>query len=221
MGYYQPQVMQQQATQNKPTAAAVLSILAGIFGMVLSLFFLGIFAWVYSQVGYYGSALADYGITGGLVGEAFAIFFAIFIWTLVASILALVGGTRIYSHPNSHTKWGVIILIFSIIGLGPLVVFYWIFGLPIFILGLIGGILALAFKPVYAPQQPYGYQQPYPPQQPYQQVPPQPYQQPSAPQQPYQQPPQTSQQIKRICPQCGRVVDENLKFCPYCGKQLS
>jgi heme/copper-type cytochrome/quinol oxidase subunit 2 len=26
--------------------------------------------------------------------------------------------------------------------------------------------------------------------------------------------------VKRICPQCGRVVKEDVKFCPHCGKEL-
>jgi hypothetical protein len=94
-----------------------------------------------------------------------------------------------------HSKWGGLILVFSIIGVGGLLAF-------------IGGILALVYKPILA-QQPYGY------------VPPPAYgQQPQyyAPRQaPAQQKPQ---RIPRICPNCGRVIDENLKFCPHCGKQL-
>jgi heme/copper-type cytochrome/quinol oxidase subunit 2 len=26
--------------------------------------------------------------------------------------------------------------------------------------------------------------------------------------------------VKRICPQCGRVVKEDVKYCPHCGKEL-
>jgi hypothetical protein len=26
--------------------------------------------------------------------------------------------------------------------------------------------------------------------------------------------------IKRICPQCGRVLTDEVKFCPYCGRKL-
>lgn len=28
------------------------------------------------------------------------------------------------------------------------------------------------------------------------------------------------EEIKRICPHCGRVVKEDVKFCPHCGKEL-
>jgi len=27
--------------------------------------------------------------------------------------------------------------------------------------------------------------------------------------------------ITRICPQCGRVLAEDVKYCPYCGKELA
>ena len=61
------------------------------------------------------------------------------------------------------------------------------------IFGIIGGALALAWHPqTYGPAPP--------PMQPYAQVP--------------------TQMITRICPQCGRVVPENIKFCPNCGKEM-
>jgi hypothetical protein len=28
------------------------------------------------------------------------------------------------------------------------------------------------------------------------------------------------QEIKRICPQCGRVLTDEVKFCPYCGRHV-
>jgi hypothetical protein len=68
------------------------------------------------------------------------------------------------------------------------------------ILNFIGGILALVYKPIMVGEQPQ-----YAPQQQY------------APPPAYTQPPQ---QATRICPQCGRVVPENVRFCPNCGKQL-
>jgi hypothetical protein len=70
------------------------------------------------------------------------------------------------------------------------------------ILNFIGGILALVYKPLMAGAQPqYAPQQQYGPPPAYTQPPPQ-------------------QQATRICPQCGRVVPDNVRFCPNCGKQL-
>jgi hypothetical protein len=116
---------------------------------------------------------------------------------LITSILIIVFAGKLKANPLEHSKWGALILIFSIIGVGGL-------------LGLIGGILALVYKPILVGAQPqYGApQQQYGP-------PPQSYGPP--PQQQYGQ----QQPITRICPNCGRVVQENLRFCPNCGKQLN
>jgi len=189
-----------QVAQNKPTAAAVLSILAGVFGLVFAIIaFIGIF--------YIASIFVEFE-----VGTFLAIAIAEAVWILISAILVLVGGVKIRSHPESHTKWGVVILLFSIIGLGLLVLSIpaWtgFVGLIITILGIVGGILALVFKPVFVQQPVYAPQQSaYPPPQ-----------QPTWGQQPQQQ--QVQRPITRICPQCGRVIDENIKFCPHCGKQL-
>ncbi|MBE3116174.1 zinc ribbon domain-containing protein [Candidatus Bathyarchaeota archaeon] len=38
---------------------------------------------------------------------------------------------------------------------------------------------------------------------------------------PQQPPPQYQAPASRICTQCGRAVQENIRFCPNCGKQLN
>ncbi len=187
--------MYQNQVQNKPTAAYIISLLGGIFGLLASLAFIAFGALAYSALNsidyYYGSA--DY----GAFGWGWVTLVGLGAWMLITSILIIVFAGKLKANPLEHSKWGALILIFSIIGLGGL-------------FGFIGGILALIYKPIlvgapqqYAPQQQYG----PPPQQAYAQPP---------PQQNYGQQP-----ITRICPQCGRVVQENLKFCPNCGKQLN
>ena len=187
----------QNQVQNKPTAAYILSLLGGIIGLLASLTFIVLGALAYStfsSVGYYGNytGYTDFGF-----GWGWATMIGLGAWMLITSILIIVFAGKLKANPLEHTKWGVLILIFSIIGLGGL-------------FGLIGGILALAYKPIlagapqqYAPPQAYG-----PPQQAAYTQPP--------PQQNYGQQP-----ITRFCPQCGRVVQENVKFCPNCGKQLN
>jgi hypothetical protein len=120
------------------------------------------------------------------------------IWILICSVITMVAAGKLKSEPMEHGKWGAIILAFSLIGCWAVLNFF-------------GGIFALVYKPIPAgaPQQ-YGPQpQAYGPQ-------PQGY---GPPQQNYA--PQQQQPITRICPQCGRVVPENIKFCPNCGKQLN
>jgi hypothetical protein len=196
---------QQQGTQKGPIAAAVLAIIAGVIGLVLSILNLIGTVWIMSlfETEYYG-----YDFTGLVV-----IALGLSIWILIASILVLYGGKAAYSRPAEHTKWGIVILLFSIIGLGLYFLSIgtdWtgILGSIAAIMGIIGGILALAFKPAPAPSQPY--------QQSYAQT-----GYPPPPQAGYQQPYAQQQPIKRICPNCGRVVDETLRFCPNCGKSLA
>jgi rubredoxin len=173
--YTQPQ----NQVQNKPTAAYVLSLLGGIFGLLASLAFIALGVIAYMALSSY-SYYYGYYSTSSIFGFDYAILIGLGAWMLITSILIIVFASKLKANPIEHTKWGTLILVFSIIGLGGL-------------LGIIGGILALVYKPVIAgaPQQP-------PPQQNWGQQP-----------------------ITRICPQCGRVVNENVKFCPNCGKPLN
>jgi hypothetical protein len=185
-----------QQVQNKPTAAYWLSMIGGILGLLASLAFIAFGALAYmalSSIDYY----YGYGDYIGMFGWGWGTLIGFGAWMLITSVLVMVFAGKLKANPMEHTKWGALILVFSLIGVGGLLAF-------------IGGILALVYKPIPVGGQPYGYA---PPPQQYGQPPPQYY----PPQQPVQQGPQ---HITRICPSCGRVVDENLKFCPHCGRQL-
>lgn len=65
---------------------------------------------------------------------------------IVFALIVIIGGVMMYQNPKSHTMWGVIILVLAIIDLPG----FWGFGLGS-LLALIGGILALVFKPSMAP----------------------------------------------------------------------
>jgi hypothetical protein len=172
--------------QNKPTAAYWLSLIGGIIGILASLAFivtgLGAMA-VFSEYSDY------YGYSDVFTGFG-VVYLAIGIWCIVTSALVITFARRLNARPLEHTKYGIMIIIFSIIGLGTL-------------FGLVGGILALIYKPnsgmapQYAPQQQY--YAPPPQQAAYQQAPPQP-------------------QI-HYCQQCGSQVQAGVRFCPNCGKQ--
>lgn len=121
--------MTTQAVQDKPTAAYVLSLIGGFLGLIVGFILIGLAASI-STYYYYGTQIiaSIYGAIGG--------------WCLITSIIVIVSAAKLNSNPWEHTKWGVIILVFSIIGLGTL-------------FGLIGGILALVYKPQGpVPQQP-------------------------------------------------------------------
>lgn len=74
--------------------------------------------------------LGGIGAIFGLVGVAFG-------------LIVLLGAAMMYSKPQTHTTWGVIILILSLVAFPSL----WGFGIGS-LLAFIGGILALVFRPM-------------------------------------------------------------------------
>lgn len=115
----------------------------------------------------------------GLIAGIVLLIVIIGIWVIICSVIVIIAAQKLNQEPMEHTKWGTIILVFSIIGLGSL-------------LALIGGILALVYKPIPISAQPgVGWNQPGGPQP-----------------------------ASRFCPNCGRAIDNNVKFCPHCGKEL-
>ena len=118
----------------KPTAAMVLSIIGGIFVLLggATLAFVGS---IISTLNFTGT-----GTTGTGVGSGFLL---IGIIGVIIGLIMIVGGIMINSNPQSHTMWGVIILILSIVSWVTSIGGFFIG----FLLGLIGGILAITFKP--------------------------------------------------------------------------
>src|ERR1700751_5362033 len=88
-----------------------------------------------------GGILASLAVVGGGLVVVFGIIGVVF------GIIMILGAVMMYTNPQSHTMWGAIVLVLSIIS--------WVFALGGlflgFLLGLIGGILALVFKPSMAP----------------------------------------------------------------------
>jgi hypothetical protein len=133
----------------RPTAAFVLSLIAGIFILINGA--LTVFA------AYFIAELDILGLIArddptalqtipepvvSLLGSLSTIIYIFTIVGIVFGALVLLGAIMIYRNPAKKTTWGVIILVFSIlsivIGGGFLIGF---------ILGIIGGALALAWKP--------------------------------------------------------------------------
>lgn len=160
------------SNESYPSTAFTLSLIAGIFILL-----------------------------GGLITAAIGAIFTFFafgvgavigILGLVWGIIIIVSANNLRSHPEQHVTWGVLILVFSLIswfgGLGGLLIG--------FLLGLIGGIMAISWQPPQTATTPT-YFSPSPP--------------PSST--PMMQP-------TRYCPNCGAPVEPNTTFCPHCGKQL-
>jgi hypothetical protein len=170
--------------QNKPTAAYWLSMIGGILGFIVSiiLFILGGLA--YAALGTLGDYSGYYGYDYGASAAygLLTLYFGLAIWCIITSVLVIIFARKLMANPMQHKKWGILILVFSIIGVGSL-------------LGFIGGILAIVYNPMPAgaPQQYYA----PPPQQAYQAPPPQ-----------QAHPcPQCGTMVQpgvRFCPNCGR-----------------
>jgi hypothetical protein len=92
------------------------------------------------------------------------------------NLVILIGAIMLYQNPDSAHTWGIVVLVMSILS-------------AVNILGLIGGILAMTWKPSQPP--------------------------PTVPA------PSSGSTIfgtgRRICPQCGRTLNRDVKFCPHCG----
>ncbi len=123
----------------KPTAAWILSLIGGILGLIAYLICAILFL-----IG--ASALVEVPGMEWTVGAGAAVCF----WFVIAHIIILIGAFKIKSgEPSSVRTGGILVLIFSILG-----------GLNI--LALIGGILALTWKPP-RPVQPTAAPPPPPP----------------------------------------------------------
>lgn len=128
-----------QQVQDKPTAAYILSIVGGILWMVASVFFLIYGIWISTLFASISSTSTAY---TGFFGWTWTIMLGIGIWMLTSAILVIVFAAKLNQKPMAHSKWGALILAFSIIG-------------GINLLALIGGILAITYNPTpqYIPPQ--------------------------------------------------------------------
>jgi hypothetical protein len=122
------------AVEEKPTAAYVVSVIGGILGLLVGIVVLFSFVgpfYLATQYGYVpGSFWANYFnfiLTIGLVISG---------WLMIASLAVLAAARSLNNNPMEHTKYGVIILVFGVLGGAA------------FIFGLIGGILALVYEPI-------------------------------------------------------------------------
>jgi hypothetical protein len=137
------------------------------------------------------------GIAIAIVGAAFTFFMfgigAIFgVFGIVWGIIIIFSAYNLRSNPSHHITWGTIILVFAFIS-------WWgsIGGFFIgFLLTLIGGILALVWAPPRGSGEYVSVYGPPPPQ------------------------PAPSATGTRYCPNCGRSIALDAKYCSYCGKEL-
>jgi len=133
-------------TSEKPTAGLVLSLIGGIFILLVGI--------LIAAVGGFMGSLP--GVPGG--GANMVTLLGVV--KIVNGLLVMVFGILLYVKPQQHVVWGVLVIVFSVVSLFDTLGGF-IIGL---ILGLIGGILGAVWKPP-APMAP-GMMQPMPPSMP-------------------------------------------------------
>ncbi len=165
----------------KPTAAMVLSLIGGIFILLGGAF-----------LAFAGSVISSLNLTG--VGSTGSLVTALGVVGIILGLIIIVGGVMMYNNPQTHTMWGVVILVLSLVS--------WVTSIGGFVIGfllaLIGGILGIVFKPIMAPPamstmsmgaQPMG----------------------SSP---------TMSAAGMKCPACGAMTPAGSTKCPNCGAML-
>jgi hypothetical protein len=127
-------------TEEKPTAAFILSLIAGIFiilgGGVMTMMgsFLGSYGYGMMRYGgVMGAGLRMMGFGGGVMG----------VLGLVFGAIVIISAFMLNSKPDQHQTWGSLIVLFS-----ALSIFGSVMGFGIgLVLGLIGGVLAITWQP--------------------------------------------------------------------------
>lgn len=135
-------------TVEKPTAAFVLSLLAGLWMLAMGLWMgVGIGSWSWNPTS--GPGAWGWGM-GGMMGAGGAGWMwghgLLGVWWpwfgLLAGIVVLVGAAMLYVKPESASAWGVAIVVVSALNL-----FLGMGGFLASILGILGGALAMSWKP--------------------------------------------------------------------------
>ncbi len=146
-------------TERRPTAAFVLSLLAGIFILLGGgmRYMMGSLIESYGGYGGYGGMMGGYGGWGfggmmnGYNGYGYGMmrglgfgFGLMGILGLVFGVIVIISALMLNSRPHEHKTWGILILVFSVLSIFGSMMGG--FGIGV-LLGLIGGILAITWKP--------------------------------------------------------------------------
>jgi hypothetical protein len=105
----------------KPTVAFILSLIGGIIVLVVGFFVMMV------------SGAHTGGFNLGLLGV---------IW----GILIMIGAAMLYSRPQQHKTWGIIVIVLSFLSWFVLAL-VGIYGFIGFMVGLLGGSLGIRWKP--------------------------------------------------------------------------
>jgi hypothetical protein len=129
----------------RPTVAVILSIIGGVLMLVggsMAFMMLSYNDGGFGMMSGFGGMMGGYRGMMDDVGFPYAMLDGLMLVSLMSGILVIVGAVMIDIHPSQSGTWGIIVLIFSIVsfvGMGGFLI-----GAA---LGIIGGALALSWKP--------------------------------------------------------------------------
>jgi len=133
--------------EEKPTAAFILSLVGGVFILLGG----GTMSMIGSYMGQYGFGMMGryYGGWGGMMGPSFGMMGFAFgimgVLGLIFGAIVIVSAFMLNSKPEQRSTWGALIVLFSVLSIFGSAMGGFGIGL---ILGLIGGILAITWKPL-------------------------------------------------------------------------
>jgi hypothetical protein len=135
----------------KPGTAFVLSLIGGVFILLGG----GAMTMFGSWRGNYGyGMMGGYGGWGGMMGPGFGMmgglgygFGFLGVIGLIFGIIVIISALMLNNKPEQHSTWGILIIVFSVLSIFGSAMGGFGIGL---ILGLIGGILAVTWKPTEA-----------------------------------------------------------------------
>jgi len=130
----------------KPTTAFILSLIGGIFilagGGMMTMTGWSSFCGVTACRSYGGMMGPGFGMMGYGYGWGFGGMFGIA--GILFGISVIIAALMLYNNPAHHSNWGLVILILSLLSIFGSSMAGFGIGL---ILGVIGGILALSWRP--------------------------------------------------------------------------
>jgi len=137
--------MTQQTEGGHPTTGAVLALVGGTLMMLSGILFLAVSTVILPNldIASFPNVHTPPGLTPGSISAiASGVVGAMGLFGLVSGIIVLVSAVILLTKPSQVRTWGVLILVFSVLSfLGP---GGFVVGA---ILGIVGGILTLRWKP--------------------------------------------------------------------------
>ena len=143
---------QQKTTSGYPNTASILALIGGIFIILAGLLLLTVSVFIIPQFNSYANM--HFNVTGGSFNGTIpfrgsipeflsGIARGIGLFGLISGIIVLTSAVLLRTNPSQRTLWGALVLVFSVLS------FFGTGGFLIgAILGIVGGIMALTWKPM-------------------------------------------------------------------------